>query len=426
MIEESQILDILETWSSAISRFDLKERDIVKDIIRCHNKGKNKEVIDLLGIRRSGKSSILALLKRRMELKEKEFLYVNFEEPLFVNDYNVGLIEKIWQVYKTRINPDKKPYIFFDEIQLIPAWEKWIRKIRDLELAHVFVTGSSSDLLSKEFGTSLTGRHMSFRVFPLSFKEFMQFNDVQISLSAAGVYKNKARIINLFYDYLNIGGFPEIALNQNADILKTYFDDILYKDIISRHNIRNVNSLKRLAVFCLTNIANNITYNSLGKQFSLSLDTVKDYLFYFEEAFLIFQIPLYSYSLKLQEKSARKIYCIDNGLRNAVSFRFSKDEGRLAENLVFIELKRKDKDIYYWRSKGEVDFVIKNKDNSLTAINVTYSDKIEEREINGLKEFKQKFSKKAKDMIIITKDMDCIKENIKYIPLWKWLLQKTL
>lgn len=422
MVTEEQILEIIASWNKSILNQNLRERSIVDGITKLHNKGKNKEIIDLVGVRRAGKSSILALIMKRLNLKNEEVLYVNFEEPLFVNDYNIGLIEKIWNAYRTRINPGKKPFLFFDEMQLIPMWEKWTRKIRDLELAHVFVTGSSSDLLSKEYGTSLTGRHFSFSVYPLSFKEFLSFNYVKIAKNKFGIYDNNLKIINLFYKYLRNGGFPEIVLTNNLQLLKNYFDDILYKDVIERHKIRDVNSLKKLAVFCLTNIGNRITYNSLRKHLSLSLDTVREYLSYFEESFFIFQVPIYSYSLKLQEVLPKKLYCIDNGLRNEISFKFSKDEGRLAENLVFVELKRRGNEIYYWKNKGEVDFIIKNKDQSLTAINVSYADETDEREVNSLLEFKKKF-RNVKELVILTKDLSKKEGRVKFISLWSWLLE---
>ena len=155
--------------------------------------------------------------------------------------------------------------------------------------------------------------------------------------------------------------------------------------------------------------------------FEYGINTIIRYLSYLQESFLLFQVPLFSYSLKKQQANPKKIYCIDNGMRNAVSFKFSKDEGRLAENLVFIELKRRGRDPYYWKGEGEVDFVIKEKDNSLTAINVSYTNEIEERELMGLKDFKKIF-KKNKKMILLTKDVEKEEDGIIYIPLWKWLL----
>ena len=414
MLSEEQILEILEIWKAKIRKSDLHDRAITDKLISQIG----KEVLDITGVRRSGKSSTLFLIIDKLNLDTKDFLYVNFEDPLFIGHYSIDLLGKIWDVYKEHTNPGKKPYIFFDEIQLIPKWELWIRKIRDLESAYIFVTGSSSALMSRELGTKLTGRHISITVFPLSFDEFLNFRKVDIDRK--NLYGAKHLIKNNLIEYLNSGGFPEFVLNNNQELLKNYFEDILYKDIILRHNIRDAKSLRSLAVFCLTNITKLASYNSLRKQFSLSLDTVKDYLSYMEEAYLINVVPAFSFSLKAQENSPKKIYCVDNGLRNAVSFKFSKDMGKLAENAVFVELKRKGKEVYYWKGKNEVDFLIKNNDQSLTAINVTYSDNIEEREIKGLTEVKGEF--KVKESILITKDLEKKENGVKFVPLWKWLL----
>ena len=423
MLTEEQILEIIELWRKK-TRLPLKKRLIVKEI----KASINKEVIDLVGVRRSGKSSALFLLIQELKLKDDDYLYINFEEPLFIGNYSVSLLENIWQVFKQNYNPSGKPYIFLDEIQYIEGWEQWVRKIRDLELAHVFVTGSSAKLLSKEFGTKLTGRHKTFQVFPLSFKSFLAFKGVkeQDISSKKLMVKNKQTILKHFKEFLVKGGFPEITITKNQDLLKEYFDDILYKDIVSRYEIRDVKSLKRLAVFCLTNITKKFSYNTIKKLYGQSLESTKAYLSFLEEAFLIFQAPFFSYSLKTQENHQRKIFAIDNGLRNAVSFRFSKDKGKLAENLVFVELKRKNKEIFYWAGKNEVDFVVKNKDNKLIAINVTYSQEIDKRELKGLFEFKENYKQKVKETILLTKNIEKTEKGVKFIPLWKWLLKGNL
>jgi len=416
-MEDAKILEILQIWKKYQKR-ELIDREITDKIIKLIG----KEVIDIIGIRRCGKSSLLSLLMKKLKIKESEILFVNLDDPMFINDYDIKLLDKIWEVYRIHINPGEKPFIFLDEIQFIPKWEKWIRKIRDLELAYIFITGSSSKLLSKEYGTSLTGRHISFVLYPLSFSEFIRFKGFEIPKNEFEIMEEKIRLRSLFNEYLISGGFPEVVLTNNTELLKNYFEDIIYKDIITRYEIRNVNLLRSLASYCLTNLSKHLTYNSIKNLYKISLDTVKSYLSYLEESFLIFQISKFSYSLKVQEISPKKIYCIDNGLRNAVSFKFSKDEGKLAENLVCIELKRRLKEIYYWKNKHEIDFVIKEIDGSLNAINVTYSDEIDDREIIGLEEFKSKFKSNINNLIILTKNIEKESQGIKYIPIWKWLL----
>jgi len=253
----------------------------------------------------------------------------------------------------------------------------------------------------------------------------LTFKNKELPKNNAQLIKNKITYIKLFNKYLLEGGFPEYVLTNNENLLKTYFDDIIYKDVAIRHNIRSLNLLRKLANFCVTNISSPISYNSLKNTFKVSLDLIRSYLEYLEEAYLLFTIPIFSYSLKVQEQNPRKIYVIDNGLRNSVSFKFSKDLGKLAENLTFIELKRQQKEIYYWKNNGEIDFVIKNKDDSLDLINVCYSEnsEIPEREINSLLEFKENYkSIKINKSIILTKDFESKNKDILFIPLWKWLL----
>ncbi len=426
MLTDNQILKLITDWSRIYLKKDLKPRYLVNDL----KKFIGKEVIDLIGVRRSGKSSILFLIMQTLKLKPEELIYINFEDPLFINDYSVDLLERIWNIYRININNDKKPYLFFDEIQYIPLWEKWIRKIRDLEQAYVFVTGSSSSLLSREYGTSLTGRHLSFRIFPLSFKEFIEFKDEKIPKKEFEIISKNIKFKSLFKKYLKTGGFPEAILTHNLEILKEYFEDILYRDIVIRHNIRDVNSLRRLALFLFSNISCIVSYNSLKKTFSLSLDTVRTYLSYLEESYLLFQVPLYSHSLKVQEYSPKKIYSIDIGLRNVVSFSFSPDMGKVYENLVFLELKRQNKDIFYWKNKKgkEVDFLIRKGITVQELIQVCYdlkNKKTWKREIesliDGLKQFK------LKKGTIITYDYDneetIENKKIRFVPLWKWLLE---
>ncbi|HEY0089323.1 MAG TPA: ATP-binding protein [Candidatus Lokiarchaeia archaeon] len=421
-MDELKIIEALRTWTKALQQKKLFDRTISKDILRSIS----KEVINIIGVRRCGKSSLLILIMQKLNIKEELILYVNFEDPIFANDLNLELLDKIWDIYRIKLNPDKKPYIFFDEIQFIPKWEKWIKKIRDLEQAYVFVTGSSSQLLSRDFGTSLTGRHISFALYPLSFSEYLLFKNFELPKSELEFIDKKIWLQRHFYDYLIGGGFPEFVLENNPELLKNYFDDMLYKDVIMRHEIRDANLLRQLANYCLSNIANLISFNSLKNFFKVSFETIKAYLSYLEECILIFQIPIFSYSLKVQEVNPKKIYCIDNGLRNAVSFKFSKDEGKLAENLVFLELKRRKKEIFYWQGKKEVDFVIKEPDDTLIAMNVSFSDDIEEREIEGLKEFFDQFKDNAKKLILITKNIEKKTENISLIPIWKWILIENI
>ena len=386
-----------------------------------------KEIIVITGIRRSGKSTLMYQMIEKLLSKEidpKQILFVNFEDKKLINDS----LDDIYLSYRKNMNPGKKAYIFFDEIHKREGWESWIRKKYDLKSNDKFViSGSCSYLLKKEYSTLLTGRNLAFEVFPLSFEEFLIFNKINFKKEniKKGVILEKTKILILKYleEYINLGGFPEVFLKNEKfkiKILEQYFDDILYKDIIERYNL-NSQKARDLAIFLITNFTSLMSLRNIRNSLDISYDTIKDYLNYYKEAFLFFTVDHFSYSFKEQKTLASKIYCIDNGLRNAVSFKFSKDEGKLVENLVFIELKKKNKDIYYWKNNGEVDFIIKEKDQSLIAINVSYSNEINDREINAIIESRQQL-KKIKQTIIITKEVEKEENKIKFIPLWKWLL----
>jgi hypothetical protein len=386
-----------------------------------------KEITVITGVRRSGKSTLMyqmidSLLKKG--ISPEQILFVNLEDKKLVKNS----LQEIYESYRQNINLDKKAYIFFDEIHKKDGWEAWARKKYDLKTKDKFViSGSCSYLLRREYSTLLTGRNITFEVMPLDFEEFLSFNNITLDKNNLKkgllLEETKLRVLKSLDEYLELGGFPEIVLKQKTfkmKLLKQYFDDILYKDIIDRHNL-NSQKTKDLALYLITNFTNFISLRNLRNSLKISYDTIKDYISYYIEAFLFFTTDHFSYSFKEQKTLASKIYCIDNGLRNAVSFKFSKDKGKLAENCVFIHLKRQDKYAYYWKNKNEADFVIKNADNSLEAINVSYTDEINERETNGLKEFKKKF-KKTKKLTLITKDLEKKENGIKFVPLWKWLL----
>lgn len=400
------------------------------------NSVKIKEITILVGVRRAGKSTLMyqmiaTLLKSG--INPEQVLMVNFEDKKLANDS----LDDLYRCYREGLNPDKKAYIFFDEVHKKDGWESWIRKKYDQKTNDKFViSGSCSYLLKKEYSALLTGRNLTFEVFPLDFEEFLSFKGVLFDkdkiIRGTVTEKTKILILHSLNEYLNSSGFPEAAIKEKDYkelLLKQYFDDILYKDIIDRYNL-NSQKTRDFALFLMTNFTSKISLRSIRTSLGISYDSIKDYLSYFKEAFLFFAIDHFSYSFKEQKTLPSKIYCIDNGLRNSVAFRFSRDEGKLAENLVLVELKRRDKDPYYWTNEkqGEVDFIIKNKDNSVEAINVSYADEIDNRETEGLLSFKEKFAK-AKKLIIITKNIEkeekTKNKKIRFIPLWKWLLGKV-
>ncbi|MEK6826771.1 MAG: ATP-binding protein, partial [Nanoarchaeota archaeon] len=288
--------------------------------------------------------------------------------------------------------------------------------------------------LAGELATVLTGRHLDVFVFPLSFKEFLYFKGLEIKNELSLVSK-KIEIRRYLNEYFEFGGFPEVSLsNEKKQLLLTYFDDILTKDIEKRYDIKEKEKLRGLARFYVTNISASITFNSLKRFLNTTTNTIEKFSSYLEETNIIFFIKRFSFKIKEQEKSPRKVYATDIGLANAVGFRFSSDIGRVAENIVAVELQRKkrsdlDLAVYYWKNlkHEEVDFVVKEGLKIKQLIQVCWDInkyKTKEREIRAL--IKASKELKCNNLLLITENYD--KEEsvngriIKFMPLWKWLL----
>lgn len=421
-IDTQQLVKIIDFWKKSVEKDKLYDRLILEKI-----NYKSKEIVDLVGPRRSGKSSILKLIIKRLKLNGN-FLYINFEDPFFVINNDPQIIEELTAVFKEYFNP-KLEYLFFDEIQEIKQWEKAVRKLRDGEKFKIFITGSSSKLLSGEISSLITGRHLSYNISPLSFSEFLAFKGIKICAKKDIILKEK-KILKMFNEYLKIGGFPEVALTENPELLKNYFYDILQKDIVMRHNIREKEILEKMAVYLLSNSGKITSMESLKTAFNISFPATQSYLEYFKESFLVFELLQFSYSLKKQSKALKKIYAVDIGLSNAVSFKFSEDKGRMLENAVFLELKNKKGELYYYKTKNnlEVDFLVKEKTKVKKLIQVCWTledKKTKERELRNLTAAMDEL--KLKDGFILTyNEEDEIKINkkiINVIPCWKWLLE---
>ena len=279
---------------------------------------------------------------------------------------------------------------------------------------YVIITGSNAFLLSKELGTKLTGRHLNYELFPFSYKEMLKFKKFKQGLRS-------------FEFYLKHGGFPDYLRLNNPEILQELLNDILAKDIAARYNLKNMKLLKEIATYLLSNSGKEFSYNSLKNIFKLgSVNTAISYVSYFEDSYLLFAVPRFDYSLKKQSVNPKKIYCVDNGFLLANSFTFSSNYGKLLENLVFTQLRRKHNDIYYFKQKNECDFVLREAGRVTAAIQVCYclNDDNKERELNGLLEVLNKF--KLKEGLILTYDQEDSlvigKKKITVVPVWKWLI----
>jgi hypothetical protein len=285
-------------------------------------------------------------------------------------------------------------YLFFDEIQNISGWEQFIRRIYDTLSKNIFITGSNAKLLSAEIATSLRGRNISYEVYPLSFSEYLSFIDFTPDIYNPN---HKARLKNAFLEYMKNGGFPE-TIGMSADIrantLQGYFDVMIYRDIIERYDEKNSSLLKYFIKRVLSTFTKAISINKIYNElkssgYKVGKNTLYQYFDYIETIYLGFALRRYDPSMLKSELSEKKTYLIDNGLLLSVSFAFSDDYGKLLENIVFLELKRSGKDIFYYKDKKECDFVVFDRDRAIEAIQVCYdmSDKdTRDREIAGLLE----------------------------------------
>lgn len=399
-------------------------------------------IIDILGVRRCGKTYFMyqlidSLLKSG--IPKANIVYINMDDdrllPLNGDELRL-LVDTYNELYD--VSQEHKLFLFLDEIQNIPDWEKWVKSTYDKEQnIKILISGSNASLLSSDLSKLLTGRHLTTRMFPFSFAEYLDVYDIRLELSTLQYSKKNIDIKKRFHAYQEKGGFPEVIFYptiKQGELLQTYFEDIIHKDIISRHNLRNAQTLKQLSIFCISNIAKPYTFNSLKKIFAnyaaLSTDVLINYLSYLEDAFLLFSVKHYDYSLKKQINKPKKLYCIDTGMANAVSFRFSENIGQLYENLVFLQLLRSNFEIYYWTDDKslEVDFVIKEglKASRLIQVCSDISDPdTRSREINGLICGLKYFN--IPEGTLITADQFNEEEiegkKIRYVPIWYWLLE---
>ena len=328
---------------------------------RLESKIKTKKITVISGVRRSGKSTLLYQISQEY----KGYYYLNFEDERLL-DFTYSDFNNLYEIFMENFGEQK--IFFLDEIQNILGWEKFVRRLFSAE-NKVFITRSNAKLLSSELSTSLTGRYQKIELFPFSFKEFLDYQ--KFDLKKFYTTKEKGLLKKYFNQYLEFGGFPEVVESQDKNELIQLYQDILINDLIVRFRIKDIKSFRELALYLLSNTASLVSFNNLKKILGLnSTTTVKNHIEFLEESYLNFTIPKFDYSLKKQIINDKKIFSIDTGLVRAVSFAFSENYGQLLENIVFLELKRRGKEIYYYLNKQECDFV----DRKSTRLNSSHTD----------------------------------------------------
>src|SRR3989338_8342638 len=422
-----------EYWKEIILDWNKKEFPMIfpRDVEISFELNINR-VFSLIGPRRAGKTYELFNIARQITEKygKDKTVYINFERPdlgVLNSSDLVLMLKSYYELFPH--NAGKKIWLFLDEIQNVVGWESFVRTCLD-EGIKVFISGSSSRLLSKEVATSMRGRNLSYTILPLSFKEFLSFK--QLELRKAYSSSEKAQLSNYFEEYLHFGGYPESVLfnSEREKILKDIFDTAILKDVMERHKIRNSILLKNLikALLSAKEFSVNKFYNYLkSQQIKSSKDALYKYLDYLEDAFFVFRLNKFSLSYKKAEQSLPKVYFIDNGIltNNKID-----DKGRLLENLVFLELIRRENDVSYFQTSQneEVDFLIKKGKKATQLIKVCYdlsNFMTKDREIKSLLKASREFN--CNNILILTNSQEeGLKLNGKKIvikPVWKWLIE---
>ena len=403
MLLKEVLKDVISSQKEFLGRL---EQGIVRE------KEQDVKILDsfafiITGVRRCGKSTFLSQLLR----KQVKGYYLNLEDPR-LEGFELSDFNKAEAVMKELYGGGG--IYFFDEIQNVNKWEKFIRYLIDKK-ERVVITGSNAALLSRELGTKLTGRHLQVDMFPFSFREFLDF-------------KKEAPSAGSFEEYFCKGGFPEYLKKETPEILHELLSDVVMKDIAVRFGIKNTNILNKIVFYLISNVVKEFSYNSIKKMFEIkSVQSVIDYISYFEDAYLVFTVPFFSYSYKKQQVNPKKIYSIDNGFSYVNSVSFSKDKGKMLENAVFLGLRRKFGDIFYFKKKNECDFVVKENGRITRAIQVCFdfNEENRDREVNGLLAALKEFNLKSGLILTYEQDDELLVDGRKIVvkPVWKWLLE---
>ncbi len=387
-------------------RLTLKDLGLERELVPA-TKSLSSHALVISGVRRCGKSTVLLQMLKRMD--NEVVLFLNFDTPQL---YGFSLLD--FSRLDNIIDNQGPTILFFDELQLVEGWEMYVRQKLD-EGFKVVITGSNASMLSKELGTRLTGRHISQELFPFSYREFLNFRGLAATKESLKTY-------------LQTGGFPEFLENEDEEQLATLFEDVLNRDIVARYGIKDVKSLHRLALYLFSNIGNRITATKLKQPLSIkATTTVLSWFSHLELSYLISFLPMFSYSSKAQLINPRKIYAIDLGMVNVISNSITEDLGRKLENLIFLHLRRKYTELFYFDDKGECDFVAMQNSQVVELVQVCYEltpDNLK-KEKNGLLQA-MRFFNLFKATIVTFSNSDSIKEDqyeIMVVPAYQYLTQ---
>jgi hypothetical protein len=419
MINREMLLQILqEQWEM----FEKKDLGIPREILPGLSKMmKVPHIVVITGLRRVGKSTLLSQIAKKY--LKNDYYYINFDDERLLK-FEVADFELLHETL-IAIQGEKKIWLL-DEIQNVPGWERFVRRMHDS--GHkLIVTGSNASLLSEELATRLTGRSLRVEVYPFSFREYLEFRGVESISKTVLTTKDKGLILRRMKEYLMSGGIAEALKYPEVEVLKTLYNDVIHRDIVSRYSLENVQSLKELSQYLASNVTTLVSFNKLKELLKLgSVNTVKAYFDYLKSSWLFFTVNKFAYSVKEQQIAAKKIYCIDNGLSRAVGFAFSPNTGRWMENAVWLELKRRGRQVFYFKTTDgqEVDFYLPE---SGELIQVTQSLEMEvtrERELSALTKAANEIKTKVRLTVITEREkenLDIDGRSVEVVPLYEWL-----
>lgn len=381
------------------------------------------EILIISGIRRCGKSVLMQQMRDR--LVEKDFFF-NFDDERLAN-FKLDDFQKLQECF-VELFGEQHTY-YFDEIQNIEGWERFVRRLYNAG-NKIIITGSNARMLSRELGTHLTGRYIQVEIYPFSFQEYLAMNEIPVNAKTLYTTTGRATMVKSFVKYMECGGFPKFLQDGSVSYLTSLYESIIYRDILTRNGLTNEKEMLEMMFYLASNATKRVTYSSLGKVVGIQHpDTIKNYLEYIQQTYLISQLFRYDPSVKKQMMSPKKIYFVDNAIIKRIGFNATENNGMFLENLVFIELKRRGWDVYYYADKKECDFVVRKGLHISDAYQVTLkmdSPQTREREIAGVREAMQAYSL-SKGYILTFEGKETINFDdgtiVEVVPVWEWILQ---
>lgn len=419
---EQILLEDNKHWLDSTIYDDFAPRDILS---KAKEFLKTKEVLAIIGARRVGKSTLARLLiKGLLEdgIKSSNIFFINLEKPAFLPfRNNPSYLEKIYEEYQKIAAPDQseKIYFFIDEIQIFENWQVFIKSRYENSNIKFIITGSNSSLLTENYATVLTGRVLKLNLESFSFREFLNYKEIDISTRLLET-KNRVLIRRALDEYLKWGGYFSVISNDNIEIkkeiIKNIAEDIILKDIVPRYSIKNSSEIRDLFFYIVSNSTNIINYTNLANKLKIDPKTVKEYIDYFEDNFLIKTVSNYDHKLSTQMRSAKKIYLKDNGFLNLSIFT-KQNLSQSLENLVFLHLSQKDPNITYLKDRTEIDFY---SHKNMYQVSFSLQDeKTRKRELDAFVAFEEM---KADKKWLITYDENSKTDDVEIVSCDRFLL----